>query len=530
MPMRILKSMRTFFLALLLLAVTSQTAHADINKSAENTLNGLITASKTNETKKEFLADRNNIEEIIDPQTGSLTYKETDFSFPGKDGLDLTLSRIYRSSMAETGTKKISVKESYGEKCNVYYFVIVTYYDPPDDDIIGPYSTYAEASAKASFYNSYRDSSAYVDSENVCVPTSNLSVDNYVEPATYLGTKYDLGAGWSFSLPSVQIEKYDGDTYRYFHDGTGTTYQVDFSKGTTHLVNFEGNDVQFNQDTGTYSVDGLTSAYVFISSDKRKSFFSSDGSLIGIKDRFGNEIKFSYVKRTVNGIERNDISRIQDTIGRVISFTYMINADKKDQIQVTATNPTNSTDKTSVTYIKASALVNNKEVPTLWKVVHEIGTDVPPGLPTEYSDFYGYEIRTTGFRYDTKSTSGASITSVLLNEVTTPTLRSTYVYDTVTRNLGNDGLFQTFRVQSRSDNMWNGMKWHEKEYKKATYTYQNDISGYPTINNEEQLPSGYEFGSELTTAEGLKVRSVYNNNNQLLRKEMTASGGEQKVE
>ncbi|WP_342426156.1 DUF6531 domain-containing protein [Paenibacillus sp. FSL L8-0158] len=71
-----------------------------------NRLNSIDTPKLINESNKPYVADRNNLQEIVDPQTGSLTLKQTDLTLPGRDGLNLNIARIYQSSKAQMGEAK----------------------------------------------------------------------------------------------------------------------------------------------------------------------------------------------------------------------------------------------------------------------------------------------------------------------------------------------------------------------------------------------------------------------------------------
>ena len=137
-------------------------------------------------------------------------------------------------------------------------------------------------------------------------------VDNY---SSYLSDRYNLGMGWGFSFPSVQIETeyipeevddtyyYDEETELYYHTGNGEVYQVQFTDDTTdsNLKGYYKKDIQFNQNdtaftNGQTDSDGkiIRSYYSMTLSDKTKQYFAKDGRLLGIADRFGNTIKFEH--------------------------------------------------------------------------------------------------------------------------------------------------------------------------------------------------------------------------------------------
>lgn len=112
--MRLLKKgFQYFILFLLAMAFGNQPAHADINiGQLQGVLNGLVAPQMMNETNKSQYTDRSGSEEIVDPQSGSLTFKQLDLALPGRDGLDLNIGRIYKSSEGEVGDKKVTVTSS----------------------------------------------------------------------------------------------------------------------------------------------------------------------------------------------------------------------------------------------------------------------------------------------------------------------------------------------------------------------------------------------------------------------------------
>ena len=138
----------------------------------------------------------------------------------------------------------------------------------------------------------------------------NNLVNNY---STYLTDRYNLGVGWGFSFPSVQIETeyipqevvdtyyYEEEKELYYHCGNGEVYQVEFTTDTTdsNLRGYYNKDIQFNQNDRGYSNGQVTSYYSMTLSDKTKQYFAEDGRLIGIVDRFGNTIKFEHELKSV---------------------------------------------------------------------------------------------------------------------------------------------------------------------------------------------------------------------------------------
>jgi RHS repeat-associated protein len=193
--------------------------------------NNIIGPSAMNNLNKAQYSLFKDNQELVSPQTGDLILKTTDISLPGRNGLDLNISRIFQSNQAVTGDR-------------------------------------------------------FTDS----------ALTSYVDYATYDMDRYNLGMGWSLGFPSVEVRGYGDNATLYYHDGNGAAYKVNFTPDSSdsNLEDYDLKDIKFNQDSGTYSNGQKTSSYVLIGRDQAKQYFASDGRLLGIVDRFGNEIKFKH--------------------------------------------------------------------------------------------------------------------------------------------------------------------------------------------------------------------------------------------
>jgi len=213
-----------------------------------NTITGPIAGNGANEPKFSY---NSFMEENISDYTGELTLNFEDLVLDGRNGLDLRIGRTYQTVASTIGNMSIMVL---------------------------PLS------------NGY---------------LANKLVLNY---STYQLDRYNLGMGWSFSFPSVQIETeyipqeivdtyyYEEESELYYHSGNGEVYQVNFTSDTTdsNLKGYYKKDIQFNKNDTGYSNGQVTSYYSMTLSDKTKQYFAEDGRLIGIVDRFGNTIKFEH--------------------------------------------------------------------------------------------------------------------------------------------------------------------------------------------------------------------------------------------
>ena len=213
-----------------------------------NTVTGPVAGNGANEPKFSY---NSFLEENISDYSGELTLNFEDLVLDGRNGLDLRIGRTYQTVATNIGEKSIMIL--------------------PND-------------------NGY---------------LRNNLVNNY---STYLLDRYNVGTGWGFSFPSIQIETeyipqdvvdtyyYEEETELYYHSGNGEVYQVQFTADTTdsNLKGYYNKDIQFNKNDKTYSNGQVTSYYSMTLADKTKQYFAEDGRLIGIVDRFGNTIKFEH--------------------------------------------------------------------------------------------------------------------------------------------------------------------------------------------------------------------------------------------
>lgn len=213
-----------------------------------NTITGPEVGNGANEPKFSY---NSFLEENVSDYSGELTLNFEDLVLDGVNGLDLRIGRTYQTVASGIGEKTLMIL--------------------PNE-------------------NGY---------------LRNNLVNNY---STYLLDRYNLGMGWGFSFPSVQIETeyipqevvdtyyYDEETELYYHSGNGEVYKVVFTSDTTdsNLEGYYKKDIQFNKNDKGYSNGQVTSYYSMTLADKTKQYFAEDGRLIGIVDRFGNTIKFEH--------------------------------------------------------------------------------------------------------------------------------------------------------------------------------------------------------------------------------------------
>jgi len=531
-------------------------AFADVNVGAlEGILNNLIGQQRINQSNNPALAERNNSTEYIDPMTGSLMLKETDLVLPGRDGLDLALTRVYNSSMAEDGTKKVSVTSSSSSSSSTEtcYVALAQRYDTETGDFTPIEESYSTSSkAWIAYYKYYFMEpepgdryvyyavGVYKRSVKTTYRSYTVRTKNYTEKDNYYRDRYDLGTGWSLGFPSVQVLNDKGMEYIYFHDGTGSSSRVVITPelGDSNLENHNNRDVVFDYATNAeFSYGGKSAKYKFISSNKQTTYFSADGVIIGIVDRFGNKISFDYINRTINGVSHPYISRIVDSVGRNVAFTYENKIDSanftSENIEVAVTSP-NSNDTLSMTYCKGRGKIN-KYLNGVYQESYYVPYLYYVRNPEDEYTLYKYRNFNDGKFHFTKKNPGSSSATrsgTLLTEVRYPLTSSKYEYETVTRNLGEKGFSNEYRVSTRYDQEAYSLadsSLRKGNINRINYSYHKDYTGYPEYISSVTMPEQYLFSSEYSTTDGIKVKNEFNGKKKLKTQSTINSDNEKKV-
>ncbi|XID93326.1 RHS repeat domain-containing protein [Paenibacillaceae bacterium WGS1546] len=302
-------------------------------------------------------------------------------------------------------------------------------------------------------------------------------------------------------------------------------------------------DALFKKDAGTYSNGQVSSAFVFISPDQTRTYFGSDGRLLGIKDTLGNEMKFTHTNRTINGFSHPYISQIVDSIGRIVTFTYentITNPNVPlENILISVTHPSAPGQAITLTYTKGKQLIetviNGSIVSSRYEPYLASVTD-PGGLKT----YYDYHFNLEKFDFEDKSLSDAAVAAIyLLKSVQYPHTMTIYQYQASKRNLGPEGAYEAFRVTRRHDMdiryNYDEPDPNQRFYltgpsNEVTYSYFGEVTGYPTYVSIESMLESYRFGSTTTRALDQMVTTyTYNGKQQPLTVEVAASNGEKFV-
>lgn len=426
----------------------------------------LISPLQINQIYKEQYSDRQKTSESIDPATGALTWKFNALHYPGRDGLDMDLGLMYQSNQATSFLE-----------ANALMPVIV-----------------------------YRNGTTSLQYKNIA--KSEWASENY------LFNTFQLGNGWSFQLPSLQIERprYGQETYYYYHNGGGASYQVKFGESATNLVNPPNTMTRFMRG-GSFSNGQTNAAYYMEYPDKKREYFNDQGQLIGVVDRFQNKITYEYGGKPLQYIQ------ITDTVGRKLRIEYQ-RGDTENAVTVYSITPDG----------QKKAEVVLKGQPQKWQARDRGDTlrqkndyiqDVNPALRTlsyvhdddsgkrqylwtakfNYMDRVRTEFSYTSRNWNTQEGVGA-MAAFPLSEIEYPRSQTYYDYTRVVHNMGRDGLQQEFVVSQRADEP------QKKDGSKRTnlvnqiqYTYSGDYTGFPQATSQENMPTGYTYEQQALTME-----------------------------
>lgn len=485
-----------------------------------------------------------NQEEIIDPGNGILTWKSTDLHLPGRNGLDLDLTRLYVSQNAgiyrastkvewRTGTAWQPPYVSFTQTTYGGYYEIKTYvypgtgWQPPSGHSESPGSVpytnnyYPRSSPDCGSWNDndYQPAQSWTDWSDwlqqadglhltmatykpylvqlrgTCMPGyyydySYPVVVNTTTGDTYFDQRNRLGIGWQWSFPSLEIQ---GSTIT-FHDG-GASFTVNWDVVPSHLNDYPLKDLIFENDSGSFSNGQVSSRYKVTTKAGRVIYFGSDGRLLGKVDRYGNRITFQHTTLNSHPV----ISQITDSVGRVVSFAYTAS-------EVTVTAPGNRVWR----YALASTQGG--------KVLLSSATD-----PLNRITTYNYTLENAAFSFLSKNNRDTNNVYANLTSVTYPTGGvARYTYGKATDNLGTDGSRELFKVSARWDDVGGSL------LNKDTYVYNGEPGGYPTYGGT--LPTTYTYSSTMTRLDGTTVTVTYDYRHLVIRSEVTGTGYHQLVE
>ncbi|MCI8810290.1 MAG: RHS repeat protein, partial [Oscillibacter sp.] len=306
-----------------------------------------------------------NAELNVNLNTGDYTYNETDLTIPGRNGLDLNLTRQYNTQMASTGTPYgrfdgTEVDLAYAVSCVYYEWVNFADRGRAQPKLVAVSSSeladytlpenYEEPLPLGFYLDDYESALAYQAAIGTTVLRATDARDrtvrlvakgiiegispyfeqgciNRTRGYSYTLDDFGIGDGWRFNFPSIERYRarfFTGD-YEITGDDVnykrrlvmpdGQQYEIDFeAEEYSNLVGYTLEDMRLVDSGRGYSGASYRLDYL----DGTSMYFNADGKIMAIQDAYGNEISFSYPNERSGDYSEFNIT---DTVGNVISYT-----------------------------------------------------------------------------------------------------------------------------------------------------------------------------------------------------------------
>ncbi|MDT8718752.1 RHS repeat protein, partial [Clostridium sp. 19966] len=474
------KVIKIFFaIVILLLAIPYKSIKAD---SLTDYLNNVVGPNEQYSTKVSPAYLKNNSEEeYINPQNGELTLVQNDYSLPGVNGLNLNIARIYKSGISNVHDMKAMYNSANG-----------TWVD-------------------------------YIESD--------------VKTASFYENRYNLGIGERFSFPTIEVKQNEDNTdVKFLHTESGDVYRLIGAANNTYtLENHPVKDVEVKEDNSYNNgqSDGK-SKYVMTEKDGKSTYFSEDGRILQIRDRYGNSIKFEYgtYNYTIDGYTRSRrlINKITDTIGRIVTIDYTedpsltlsknsdgtYSGDLQGKFQVIIHLP----DGKKIVYDKSSVLYSSASFHSIRERMQRVY-----GIDNNIKYHYWYEQPDLGFTYmggENRQVKNRYENLNQINYLSSNKLKR-YSYGSYVKNLGSNGTMEYRKVIGVQDSEKTGYDTSKTNFldqilvnikKQVSYTYLGEpdghgTSGYNSTDNN-YLKNTYSYSTTKTDLSKVSTTYKYN--------------------
>ena len=530
--------------------LAASNSNSGYSESYRSLINGSDAFSVQNASAKTNFSGDSLSSDYVDPLTGDLTVLQSDLVLPGRDGFDLKLERIYSSAQAGYFTPNAGIQAKgrtrIPEGC---YIVEATIFDHDADTVETEYYVYSdydnadirknEIETRDSINGRYSYMAGIERCNEERIIDLGYCYSSNSELVNYQRSRCDLGVGWSWAFPSLQLVRNDQWNFLetpkgiYFHTGNGSVIVLALnSRGEYSFENYDGKDIEFFEIYDT-DIASNVAVYEVDYSDGRKLYFGYAGELLAMTDSFGNKITFEYTdKEFYTDKVCRLISKITDSVGRTLNFSYSEQTNYS-YINISVSYP-GSPDTLNLKYTKRMIDVNNSAgetvatEPILTKFENIYGQNIYYEPALIYSESAGDRVYATAApvkftfgdkRLDSLYTRGVcgytNNLMYLLGKITYPEHYSEYEYAPVTRNLGHSGVTESYRIISRTDgeniakksdgsvNLGDNKNYTSYEYSETDYT------GYPYYISPGQISASEEIYSEKHSISGVYEKNIY---------------------
>ncbi len=313
------------------------------------------------------------------------------------------------------------------------------------------------------------------------VVTDTSEYYNDVEDSSF--SKYfNIGTGWAFDFPYIE-KRYDNnekEIYEYLHMGLGGVWQIE----DNNLVDYYLKDIQISGGTGSFN--GEVIDYLLTEKDGKKYYFGNIGQLLGIEDRYGNKILFSYDKIQDGRFYYPRLKQITDSVGRVVTIS-----NTNNKVVITVTDKNDSSQNRVVEYNITGAFTNDR---VLSSVKNAEG----------YVTTYEYKDRRCSVSMLSKNIddSPSQIDYKELTTIAYPTDKRVYLeYSTMKKNCGLGGVMEipvlNVKHEYYSENNTTSTRKSKESYRRDTGANNSSAvyDGYPTFRSIKEVPDEYRVYS-----------------------------------
>ena len=330
-------------------------------------------------------------------------------------------------------------------------------------------------------------------------PRSRLSGGKYTNSLasdTLVEQRFNLGAGWSFNFPFIEIltdSVYISDDFhfvgssgtkvytvaRYLHLPTGEILRISTAGGS--FWRYDLNDMVVDINITEFNNGSVNSQFRLKYKDGLKNYFDSAGRLIGVVDRYGNTIKYVYT---------TDRITITDTLGRITIIKYSGSGDdKKVHIIAPGDSESNPTYELGFSYLES---YGNYLYPQY--ILNKIINMKMPDMDEGYTSFE-YNYLPAIFTWHTQNHNGLGYNYyACLERLSPPTPGSTrYTLEPVERRWISSldyAILSYPRLNTRY--YYSG----GTQINKKTYEFSGQKKVRSTIRDENNVKTFYEFDED----------------------------------
>ena len=267
---------------------------------------------------------------------GMITYNQDLLKLEGKNGLTLNLGMRYDQDDAFS-SGNIGDIADMEEVYQAKYITELHMVSDGKDTIVNENLPHSGPVYKdPTLHNVYLNTTSFVEEidestyfvyivksvEEICAETLGDISESLVPTAGYNQTRYNLGNGWAFNFPSIEIHHQNSTDGRknILHFRDGQKYSIQPGDNGYTLLGYQFKDITLQDaDTNEFSSYGRSAKWVVSYKNGNCDYFDETGAYLGSTDRKGSAATASiHIQYDSNNL----ISNIYDSVGRRIEIVY----------------------------------------------------------------------------------------------------------------------------------------------------------------------------------------------------------------